>query len=556
MQHEVESLLARERPDRARALAQRERRIELALTALVIAGAGGCIAAFGGPAPSLPALAIGILVVAVTSTVRLHAGGGSATGATLGVIPLLWLIPLPWVPAAVAAAFCLAATPAALAVRHPGWRVLTAGGDAAYVFAPVLVLLVLDGPTPVLIVHALAAQFAADAALSIGREWLGRGIRPELQLHVMAVVFGVDAALAPVGVAIGVAAADQPAIALVLVPLCGLLVVMARERNARLADAADEVAALESERERVDLALHRAGRTLGAGLEGLDVLELAVGTAVDALAADAGRARLAGEHDATVFGALPGQACAAHTSALLAAERGALSGRPEVVVEDSGWHAVAVPVQPVGAISVGRADRAFTPRERRLLAYLAAQAQVALERGELAERVVARQRLDPLVGLPDRRTLRDELHLAVERADRTESRLSALMLDVDGLRDVNEALGEDAGDDALRAIAGFVAERARLTDVAARYEEDTLVLILPGTSLEGAHMVAEDLRTGIGRLDVPAGTGAVRLTVSIGIAERTASTCSAEALLDAARCALVAAKDGGRNRTAPDPTKV
>jgi len=226
------------------------------------------------------------------------------------------------------------------------------------------------------------------------------------------------------------------------------------------------------------------------------------------------------------------------------------------VTEDGGWHGLAAPVGDVGAISVGRADRAFTPREQRLLGYLAAQAQAGLQREELAERVAAGQRLDPLVGLLDRRSLREELHVAVERAERTQSRLSALMLDVDGLCDVNEALGQDAGDDALRAIAAFVAERARLTDLAARYEEDTLVLALPGTSLEGAHMVAEDLRTGIGRLDVPAGTPAVRLTVSIGIAERTPSASSAEALLDAARCALLAAKAGGRNRTAPDPTSV
>jgi PleD family two-component response regulator len=62
-------------------------------------------------------------------------------------------------------------------------------------------------------------------------------------------------------------------------------------------------------------------------------------------------------------------------------------------------------------------------------------------------------------------------------------------------------------------------------------------------------MVAEDLRTGLGRLDVPAGIGTIRITVSIGIAERTAAATSAEALLDAARCALVAAKAAGRNCT-------
>jgi len=552
MTHAAEPLPAQERPDRARHLGRRERRIETALAGLVLAGAAVCVAAAGGPAPSLVALVTGVVVVAVTSCVRLHAGGGSATGATLGVVPLLWLLPLPWVPAVVAVAFCLAATPGALAARHPAWRVLTAAGDAAYVFAPVLLLLAVTGdgdPSPLLLVPALGAQFAADAALSIGREWLGRGIRPRMQLRVMAVVFGVDVALAPVGAAL--AAPDAPLVLLTAIPLCLLLAAMARERNARLADAADRVATLEGERERVDLALQRTGHSLGAGLEGLDALELTVGTAVDALAADAGRARLAGAHDATVFGARPGQACVAHAVPLLAAERSALAGTDEAVTEGGGWHALAVPVRldddVAGAISVCRADEPFSPRERRLLSYLAAQAAASMQRGACSR---PGHSLDPLLGLPDRRALREELHLAVERADRTCSRLSALMLDVDGLSDVNAALGEDAGDEALRAVAAFVAERCRLTDVAARYEEDTLVLVLPGTSLDGAHMVAEDLRTGIARLDVKAGPGTVRLTVSVGIAERSPAAASPEALLDAARRALVEAKAAGRNRSA------
>lgn len=536
------------RPDRPRALGRRERRIETVLAAGVVTGTALTVALAGGPAPSLVALVIGVVAVAATSGVRLHAGGGSATGATLGVVALFWLLPLAWVPAVVTVALCLAAVPGALAARHPTWRVLTAAGDAAYVFAPTLVLMALSGgdPAPLLLVPALAAQFAADAALSIGREWLGRGLRPELQLRVMVVVFGVDAALAPVGAALG--APGEPLVLLAALPLCLLLAAMARERNARLAGAADRVAKLEQERERVDLALQRTGHWLGAGFEGLDVLELTVGTAVDALAADAGRARLAGEHDATVFGARPGHACAAHTVALLAAERSALAGTDEAVEEGGGWHALAVPVRRqdavAGAVSVCRADEPFCPRERRLLGYLAAQAAASLQHAASAP-----GRLDPLLGVPDRRTLRDELHLAVERADRTCSRLSVLMLDVDGLRAVNAAHGGEAGDEALRAVAGFVAARRRLTDVAARYEEDALVLVLPGTARDGAHMVAEDLRTGIARLSIAAVTGPIRVTVSVGIAERTPATASPEALLDAARRALGEAKAAGRNRS-------
>ena len=131
----------------------------------------------------------------------------------------------------------------------------------------------------------------------------------------------------------------------------------------------------------------------------------------------------------------------------------------------------------------------------------------------------------------------------LELAEQTETPLSVLMLDVDGLRHVNETYGEDAGDAVLQAIGAFALERCRHHDLAARYEEDTLVLVLSGTSLEGARLVAEDVRTGVGRLSVATALE-VPLTVSVGIAERSPIATSAEVVLDEALRALHDAKLG------------
>ncbi len=544
----VRRLLIRARPDRARDLGQRECRLERWLTLLVCAGALGLALADGRP-PPVTALLICLAAAVATASVSLHVGGGSATAAVLGTVPALWVLPLAWVPVTVAASLCLAALPGALAGRHPVWRVATAVGDAAYVFGPVVFLMATAGePTPLLMIPAVLAQFALDGAVSTLREWLGRGFRPRLQLEVMAVVYGVDAALLPLAIVVGVQAEAQPAIVLSLLPLSLLLGAMARERNAHLSEAADRVAALELERDRVDVAIHRTGMALDAAGDDLNALELAVGSSVDALGAAAGRARLAGASAATTFEALPSQPGAADATALLAAERSALAGDEPVLTAVGGWHALAVPVRGIGAVSVCRSEP-FTPRERRLFAFLAAQAGLALERTALAERVAFADRPDPQLGLPGRKQLQAQLSIAIERAERTETPLSLLLLDVDGLGTVNAVHGEAAGDAVLRSVAALVAGRCHANDVAAHYEEDRLVLLLPGTGLRAARLVAEDLRTCVLRRPVRSRHADIHVTVSIGVAEHTAAACTAEAILEAARRALVAAKAAGRNRT-------
>jgi len=81
---------------------------------------------------------------------------------------------------------------------------------------------------------ALVAQFAVDFAVSGSREWIVKGVRPSSQLPFMGWVFLVDAALASVGLLAALAAVHQPAIALLLLPLIGLLSVFAHERQMRI----------------------------------------------------------------------------------------------------------------------------------------------------------------------------------------------------------------------------------------------------------------------------------------------------------------------------------
>jgi hypothetical protein len=164
---------------------------------------------------------------------------------------------------------------------------------------------------------------------------------------------------------------------------------VARDRNRRLDEALDRLAALERERDRVREAIRRTGRSLGYSLDRQTVLEVAVGTAVDAVGGAAGRARLAGSGQAMTFEAVPHEPGGAESVALLAAERAALAGHTGVAEACDGWWAIARPLtsgrRPVGAVAACRATGPFSDDEAELFAYLVAQAAASLETIDLNE---------------------------------------------------------------------------------------------------------------------------------------------------------------------------
>jgi hypothetical protein len=384
-----ELLLAAARPDRPRRLLSRELTVELALAAAVLCAGATCALLVPSGRPLDVATAAACLAAyAAGARTRLYVGGGSALATQLAFVPMLFLLPLGWVPLAAAAGLTLAALPGVLARRTSAERLVTAVGDAGYALAPVLVLAAAgapDVPAWGIVLAATVAQCAFDAALSTGREWLGRGIRPSVQLGVMATVYGVDLLLLPVGVAL----ARHPSEVVAALPLTALLWAVARDRNRRLDEALDRLGALERARDRVREAIRRTGRSLGYSLDRQTVLEVAVGTAVDAVGGAAGRARLAGSARAMTFEAVPHEPGAAESAALLAAERAALAGHTGVAEACDGWWAIARPLtsgrRTTGAVAACRATGPFSDDEAELFAYLVAQAAASLETIDLNE---------------------------------------------------------------------------------------------------------------------------------------------------------------------------
>jgi diguanylate cyclase (GGDEF)-like protein len=156
---------------------------------------------------------------------------------------------------------------------------------------------------------------------------------------------------------------------------------------------------------------------------------------------------------------------------------------------------------------------------------------------------------DALTGVANRRTLDHALHHEWFRAQRSGKPLSLLMIDADHFKAFNDRHGHQAGDEALRALAGLIGANVRRpTDLVARYGGEEFSVVLAETDSEGARQIAEQIRQQVEQLPLVGADGSP-MTASIGIATWTVdSELSLEQLLFSADKALYQAKEGGRNR--------
>jgi diguanylate cyclase (GGDEF)-like protein len=205
---------------------------------------GGFLAAAFAAAVTLPShrapslLLVGLLVgaYALLSRIELEVGPGSAVATQLVFVPMLFALPISLVPLCVAAGYMLGAVPDYLGRRmHPTrFLVLLAGSWYALGPAVVLALFTTGNPTwrdaPVY-VAALAAQFGLDFASSSARERIAFGHALRALLPSFAWVYAVDSFLAPIGLGAALSGIEG---LLIVLPLAGLLALLARDRRVRI----------------------------------------------------------------------------------------------------------------------------------------------------------------------------------------------------------------------------------------------------------------------------------------------------------------------------------
>jgi two-component system chemotaxis family response regulator WspR len=161
-------------------------------------------------------------------------------------------------------------------------------------------------------------------------------------------------------------------------------------------------------------------------------------------------------------------------------------------------------------------------------------------------------KVDGLTGLGNRRYFDEYIAAEWQRAIRTQSPLSVLMIDVDNFKRYNDTYGHLAGDQVLRELAEIIQLNCnRSTDLGARYGGEEFVVILCDTPAAGARMVGEKLLLDIATLHLPHKASGVvdHVTVSIGGASTIPQQHQSErVLIGAADAALYHAKRDGRNR--------
>jgi diguanylate cyclase (GGDEF)-like protein len=181
--------------------------------------------------------------------------------------------------------------------------------------------------------------------------------------------------------------------------------------------------------------------------------------------------------------------------------------------------------------------------------------KVVLAALERAERTEAELRYladhDSLTGLLDRRRFRGELDQYVSFSARYGGRGAVMIIDIDGLKAINDSLGHHAGDNLIRQVAAVMRERVRATDIVARLSGDEFAILMPQTDVEGAMQLGEDLRAQIAESVQPTSDSAPA-TISVGVTMFGGGEkgTGSEAVLVAADQAMYRAKEGGRNQIA------
>jgi diguanylate cyclase (GGDEF)-like protein len=155
----------------------------------------------------------------------------------------------------------------------------------------------------------------------------------------------------------------------------------------------------------------------------------------------------------------------------------------------------------------------------------------------------AMARIDPLTGVANSRQFRESTALEIARARRSRRPMSALYLDIDDFKGINDTLGHECGDDTLRVVADLMTHSLRATDIFARMGGDEFCAVLPDTGPQAAMTVAEKIREG---LQTPDEGACSEIAVSLGVATFLRPPLSIEEIVHAADQTMYEVKGSGK----------
>ncbi len=329
-----------------------------------------------------------------------------------------------------------------------------------------------------------------------------------------------------------------------------------RHQAKALAAAAAAEAALERERSADLERLVNFGRALGSALDPASTHQV-FWRFLPAFAHDRAMwmlTRRADGWDAPILDARGGAAWSADTLETLATEALALPGsRREhgegVLIGEDLCFPMLVGDNAVGVLGV-RNRPEITAAERGAIGAAAALLAISIRNGQLLEQVRDSSVRDALTGCFNRAYAMKSLASELGRARRSMRPLAVILFDIDEFKAVNDRYGHLVGDATLAAVGARLGAVLRASDVKCRYGGDEFLIILPDTPAAGAEHVAGALRDDLGRLSIPTTSGAIGISVSLGVAAVEPGERDVTAVVGRADAALYQAKRSGRNQWA------
>ncbi|ODT73073.1 MAG: hypothetical protein ABS75_02210 [Pelagibacterium sp. SCN 63-23] len=158
--------------------------------------------------------------------------------------------------------------------------------------------------------------------------------------------------------------------------------------------------------------------------------------------------------------------------------------------------------------------------------------------------------LDPLTKIANRKSFDEGLAHAIAESEKTGSPLCLMLVDIDHFKNFNDTFGHQTGDQVLRLVAMTLKSNIKGKDLAARYGGEEFAAVLPSTDLQGAIIVAENIRKAIQTKELlkrSTNEKLGRITASFGVASFKIAD-NAMSLIERADQCLYAAKHAGRNK--------
>jgi diguanylate cyclase (GGDEF)-like protein len=469
--------------------------------------------------PLLVAVLVGMYALA-SRMIEFPIGAGYVVPSYMVLVPMLLLLPPAIAPLLTAAGLVVGTLGKAAAGRAELKRALLAIPDAWHSLGPALVLALAAKPHGVanqaaLYAMAFGAGCVIDLVSATVRESAILGVGSRVQARVIGLVWLIDACVAPLGLLVAHAAHNDARQVLLLLPLNGVLLLLARDRSARIAQAQRRLDLVARERTRLQTAVRRLGEALAAKLDIEALTDIVLRGSIEALDADGGRLSLGGSlprrelaigGDSVVERALQASGASAEAS-----------DRP-CQLEHQGVWALALPFgfdsdagRARGALAVARKDRPFRDDEEAVMGGLVERARDAAA-DIVAHHLLREQAMtDALTRLGNRRKLTADIdELMVEAS--ASNPLVLILFDLDGFKSYNDTFGHLAGDAVLARLGGKLAAAVASHGTAYRLGGDEFCVLLSAKSAELESVVvsaAGALEESGENFDVGASYGAV-----------------------------------------------